>query len=70
MAMRLERAHAEVVGEHAGVVVGGACGRAPWRIAPHRDVTEEPHSLRLAAMVLGLAGPRQRQRSAGLHLLR
>src|SRR3989442_14690354 len=28
-------------------------------IAPHRDVTEEPHRLGLAAMVLGLAGPRR-----------
>ena len=58
MAMRLERTHAEVVGAPAGVVVGGVCGLVPRRIAPHCDVTEEPHRLRLAAMVLGLAGRR------------
>jgi len=60
MAMRLERAHAEVVGEHEGVLVGGSCGLAPRRIAPHHNGAEEPQSLCLAAMVLVLAGLCQR----------
>ena len=68
MAMRLERAHAEVVGEHEGLLVGGYGGLAPRRIAPHCDVAEEPQSLRLAAMFLVLAGLRQRLLSEGLPL--
>ena len=67
MAMRLERAYAEVVGEHEGLLVGGYCGLAPWRIAPHRDVAEEPQRIRLAARFLVLAG--QRLLSEGRRLL-
>jgi hypothetical protein len=69
MAMRLERAHAEVVGEHEGLLVGGYCGLAPRRIAPHCDVAEEPQSIRLAVLFLVLAGLRQRLLSEGLRLL-
>jgi len=69
MAMRLERAHTEVVGKYEGLLGGGSCGLAPQRIAPHRDITEEPHNIRLAAMFLVLVGLCQRLLSEGLHLL-
>ena len=46
------------VGEHEGLLVGGYCGLVPRRIAPHRDVAEEPQSIRQAAMFLVLAGLR------------
>jgi|RhiMetdeSRZDD1v2_1073273.scaffolds.fasta_scaffold1475636_1 hypothetical protein len=69
MAIRLERAHAEIVGEHEGLLGKGSCGLAPRRIAPHRDVAEEPHSLRLTAMSLVPAGLRPRLLSTGLRPL-
>ena len=69
MAVGLERAHAECVGQREGLVVVGYGGLALRGIAPRRNVAEEAQGIRLVAAFLVRTGMRQRALGEGLRLL-
>jgi hypothetical protein len=53
----LERAHAEFVGQGQGLLVVGFGLSALWRLAPRRDLAEEPpQGIRLVAAFLVRTG--------------
>ena len=69
MAVGLERAHAEFLGQGEGLAVVG-CGVLDLRgIAPRRNVAEEAQGIRLVAAFLVLTGKRQRTLGEGVRLL-
>ena len=67
--MRLERAHAEFLGQGEGLVVVGFSLRTLGGIAPRRNVAEEAQGIRLVAAFLVLTGMRQRTLGEGMRLL-
>ena len=69
MAVGLERAHAEFVGQGEGLLVVGF-GLLDLRgIAPRRNLAEEAQGIRLVAPFLVLTGMRQRPLGEGVRLL-
>ncbi len=69
LAVRLERAHAELVSQSAGLLVVGFGLYALRRLAPRRNVAEKAQGVRLAAPLLVLTGERQRMLGEGVRLL-
>ena len=69
VAVRLERAHAEFLGQGEGLAVVGFGLRALWGLAPRRNVAEEAQGIRLVAPFLVLTGKRQRPLGKGVRLL-
>ena len=60
MAVRLERAHAQFLGQGEGLLVGGVGLFNLWRLVTRRNVAEEAQGIRLVAAFLMFAGERQR----------
>ena len=69
VAMRLERAHAEFLGEGEGLAVVDFGRRSLWGIAPRRNVAEEAQGIRLVATFLALTSQRQRALGEGVCFL-
>src|SRR5262245_14887909 len=69
VAMRLQRAHANLLSQGEGLAVVGFGQRALRRRAPQRDLTEEAQGIRLIAPFLLRTGERQRTFGEGLRLL-
>jgi len=69
MAVRLERAHAEFLGQGQGLAVAGFGLLTLWGIAMCGNVAEEVQGIRLVAAFLVLVGERQRPCSEGVRLL-
>ena len=69
MAVGLERAHAELLGQGEGLAVVGFGLIALRRLAPRRNVAEEAQGIRLVAPFLVLTGERQRPLGEGVRLL-
>ena len=68
MAVGHEWAHAEFVGQGAGLLVVGFGLSNIRGIAPRRNVAEEVQGIRLVATFLVLAGMRQRPLGEGVRL--
>ena len=66
VAVGLERAHAEFLGQGKGLAVVGLCLFDLWGIAPRRNVAEKAQGIRLVAAFLVLTGERQRPLGEGL----
>ena len=69
MAVGLERAHAQFVGQGEGLPVVGFSLSALRRIAPRRNLAEEAQGIRLIAPFLVLTGECQRALGEGVGLL-
>ena len=69
VAVGLERAHAQLLGQGEGLAVVGFGLLALRRLAPRRNVAEEAQGIRLVATFLVLTGKRQRPLGEGVRLL-
>ena len=69
MAVGLERAHAEFLGQGEGLAVVIFSLIALRRLAPRRDLAQEAQGIRLVAAFLALTGERQRALGEGVCLL-
>ena len=69
VAVGLERAHAEFLGQGEGLAVVGFGLLDLRRLAPRRNVAEEAQGIRLVATFLVLTGERQRPLGEGVRLL-
>ena len=69
VAVGLQRAHAEFLGQGEGLAVVGFGLFDLWGLAPRRNVTEEAQGIRLVAAFLVLTGERQRPLGEGVRLL-
>ena len=69
VAVGLERAHAELLGQGEGLAVVGFGLVALRRLAPRRNVAEEAQGIRLVAPFLVRTGERQRTLGEGVRLL-
>jgi hypothetical protein len=58
VAVRLERAHAQLFGQGQGLLVVGCCQRVLRRRAPYCDLAQEVHGIRLVAALLVCTGMR------------
>ena len=68
MAMGLQRAHAELLGQSKGLPIMGFIVVCLWGLAPRRDLAEEAQDIRLVAPVRELAGDRQGALGVGVRL--
>ena len=69
MTVRLQRAHAEFLGQGEGVLIVGFGLHGIRRLAPCCDVAEEAQGIRLVAAFLVFTGERQRSLGEGVRLL-
>jgi hypothetical protein len=69
VAVGLERAHAECLGQGEGLAVVGFGVLALWRLAPRGNLAEEAQGIRLGAPLLVRMGERQRVLGEGMRLL-
>ena len=69
MAVGLERAHAQLLGQGQGLLVVGFGLRALRGLAPRRNLAEEAQGIRLVAAFLVLTGKRQGALGEGVCLL-
>jgi hypothetical protein len=69
VAMRLERAHAQFLGQRQGSLVVGFGLQNLWRVAPCRNVAEEARGICLVATFLVCMGDRQRPLRQGARLI-
>ena len=69
MAVGLERAHAEFLGQGEGLAVVGFGWLDLWGIALRSDLAEEAQGIRLVAAFLVRTGERQRMLGEGVRLL-
>ena len=69
VAMRDERAHAELVGQSHGFTVGNFSRLNFRRIAMRQDLTEQAQGIRLVAPFLVRTGMRQRTLGEGIRFL-
>ena len=69
MAVGLERAHAEFLGQGAGLVVVGCSGLALWGLTLRRNVAKQVQSIDLIAAFLVRMGEREGTLGEGVGFL-